>query len=97
MFQTVIIALNEGFLKTFEIFCVTLLGALPLGLIIAFGSMSRWRPLKWFVKTLVWVVRGTPLMLQLLIIFYGPGKISAITYGARATGAETPRCLPRLY
>ena len=70
MFQTVIIALNEGFLKTFEIFCVTLLGALPLGLIIAFGSMSRWRPLKWFVKTLVWVVRGTPL-----IIFYGPGKI----------------------
>ena len=75
MFQTVIIALNEGFLKTFEIFCVTLLGALPLGLIIAFGSMSRWRPLKWFVKTLVWVVRGTPLMLQLLIIFYGPGKI----------------------
>ena len=69
MFQTVIIALNEGFLKTFEIFCVTLLGALPLGLIIAFGSMSRWRPLKWFVKTLVWVVRGTPLMLQLLIIF----------------------------
>ena len=57
MFQTVIIALNEGFLKTFEIFCVTLLGALPLGLIIAFGSMSRWRPLKWFVTTLVWVVR----------------------------------------
>ena len=75
MFQTVIIALNEGFLKTLEIFCVTLLGALPLGLIIAFGSMSRWKPLKWFVKTLVWVVRGTPLMLQLLIIFYGPGRI----------------------
>lgn len=75
MFQTVIIALSEGFLKTLEIFCVTLLGALPLGLIIAFGSMSRWKPLKWFVKTLVWVVRGTPLMLQLLIIFYGPGKI----------------------
>ena len=75
MFQTVIIALSEGFLKTLEIFCVTLLGALPLGLIIAFGSMSRWKPLKWFVKKLVWVVRGTPLMLQLLIIFYGPGRI----------------------
>ncbi len=85
MFQTVIIALNEGFLKTFEIFCVTLLGALPLGLIIAFGSMSRWRPLKWFVKTLVWVVRGTPLMLQLLIIFYGPGKIFG--YNIWGTGA----------
>ena len=70
MFQTVIIALNEGFLKTLEIFCVTLLGALPLGLIIAFGSMSRWKPLKWFVKTLVWVVRGTPLMLQLWFFYF---------------------------
>ena len=75
MFQTVIIALNEGFLKTLQIFFLTLLGALPFGLIIAFGSMSRFRPVKWLVKTIVWIVRGTPLMLQLLIIFYGPGKL----------------------
>ena len=73
MLQTVITTLCGGFLKTLEIFAVTLLGALPLGLIIAFGSMSRFIPLKALIRTLVWIVRGTPLMLQLLIIYYGPG------------------------
>ena len=73
MLQTVIPALCGGFLKTLEIFAVTLLGALPLGLIIAFGSMSRFIPLKALIRTIVWIVRGTPLMLQLLIIYYGPG------------------------
>ena len=73
MLQTVISALCGGFLKTLEIFAVTLLGALPLGLIIAFGSMSRFIPLKALIRTIVWIVRGTPLMLQLLIIYYGPG------------------------
>ena len=46
---------------------------MPLGLIIAFGSMSRFIPLKALIRTIVWIVRGTPLMLQLLIIYYGPG------------------------
>ena len=73
MLQTVITTLCGGFLKTLEIFAVTLLGALPLGLIIAFGSMSRFIPLKALIRTIVWIVRGTPLMLQLLIIYYGPG------------------------
>lgn len=73
MLQTVIPTLCGGFLKTLEIFAVTLLGALPLGLIIAFGSMSRFIPLKALIRTIVWIVRGTPLMLQLLIIYYGPG------------------------
>lgn len=73
MLQTVITTLCDGFLKTLEIFAVTLLGALPLGLIIAFGSMSRFIPLKALIRTIVWIVRGTPLMLQLLIIYYGPG------------------------
>lgn len=73
MLQTVITTLCGGFLKTLEIFAVTLLGALPLGLIIAFGSMSRFIPLKVLIRTIVWIVRGTPLMLQLLIIYYGPG------------------------
>lgn len=73
MLQTVIPTLCSGFLKTLEIFAVTLLGALPLGLIIAFGSMSRLIPLKALIRTIVWIVRGTPLMLQLLIIYYGPG------------------------
>lgn len=75
MFQTVIKTLFEGFGTTLQIFFFTLLGALPLGLIIAFGSMSKFMPLKGIVKTVVWVIRGTPLMLQLLVIYYGPGLL----------------------
>ena len=75
MFVTVVGALNEGFLQTLKLFAVTLIGALPLGLIISFGSMSRFAPLKYLTKTVVWVIRGTPLMLQLLIIFYIPGYL----------------------
>lgn len=73
MFLNVIQSLSTGFLKTLELFCYTLLGALPLGLVIAFGSMSRFKPLKAVVRVIVWVVRGTPLMLQLIVIYYGPG------------------------
>ncbi len=76
VFLTVIGGLNEGFLQTFLLFAVTLLGALPLGLVVAFGTMSRVPPLRWLCKTLVWVIRGTPLMLQLLVIFYIPGMIT---------------------
>ena len=75
MFQTVLFSLSLGFLKSLEIFALTLLGAIPLGLIIAFGSMSRFKPLQYLVKLVVWVIRGTPLMLQLLIIYYGPGLL----------------------
>ena len=57
------------------IFFVTLIFALPLGLIISFGSMSRFKPLAGLVKTFVWVIRGTPLMLQIIVIFYGPGLL----------------------
>lgn len=75
MFQTVLASLNEGFLEALKLFSLTLLGALPLGLIISFGSMCRFRPLKYAVKAVIWVVRGTPLMLQLLVIYYGPGLL----------------------
>ena len=75
MFQTVLKTLFEGFATTIQIFSVTLLGAIPLGLIIAFGSMSKFLPIKALVKTVVWVIRGTPLMLQLLVIYYGPGLL----------------------
>lgn len=75
MFITVLGALNEGFIQTLKLFAVTLIGAIPLGLIISFGSMSKFVPLKYFTKTIVWVIRGTPLMLQLLIIFYIPGYV----------------------
>jgi polar amino acid transport system permease protein len=73
MFQTVISSLSLGFLKSLEIFALTLVGAIPLGLLISLGTMSRFKPLSYFVKLVVWVVRGTPLMLQLLLIYYGPG------------------------
>lgn len=75
MLESVMIELSGGFLQTIKIFFFTLLGALPIGLIVSFGSMSRFKPLKAVVKTIVWVVRGTPLMLQLLIIYYGPGLL----------------------
>ncbi|MEG1547673.1 MAG: amino acid ABC transporter permease [Clostridia bacterium] len=67
--------LLEGFLITCKIFGITLVLALPLGLLIAFCEMSKFRPLSWFFRTLVWVIRGTPLMLQIIIVFYGPGLI----------------------
>ena len=63
-------ALNAGFLQTLKLFAVTLIGALPLGLVIAFGAMSKFKPLSGFMKIIVWIVRGSPLMIQLLIIFY---------------------------
>ena len=73
MMQEVMLALSGGFVVTIELFVLTLLGALPLGLIIAFGSMSRFTPLRLLAKSVVWVIRGTPLMLQLIIVYYGPG------------------------
>lgn len=73
MFLTVLASLTQGFLKSLEIFALTLLGAIPLGLIISLGSMSRFKPLSLLTKLVVWVIRGTPLMLQLLIIYFGPG------------------------
>ena len=101
MLATVLGALSTGFVQTLKLFAITLVGALPLGLIISFGSMSRWAPFarlgnrleaaggetkftrfcEWFkpisllIKIIVWIVRGTPLMLQLIIIFYIPGQL----------------------
>lgn len=74
-FNVVTQTLLEGFLTTFLIFAVTLVLAIPFGLIISFGSMSRFTPLRWLTKTFVWAIRGTPLMLQIIIVFYGPGLI----------------------
>ena len=74
-FPIVIRSLNGGFLQTLKLFFVTLIGAIPLGLVIAFGSMSRFKPVSVFSRVLVWIVRGSPLMIQLLIIFYFPGIV----------------------
>ena len=65
----------NGFLMTLKLFGMTLLFAIPLGLIISFGLMSKFKPLKWVVNFVVWVIRGTPLMLQLIVVYYGPGLI----------------------
>ena len=73
MFLPVTLELLSGFMETLKTFSLTLVFALPLGLVIAFGSMSRFTPLKWLTRGFVWIIRGTPLMLQLIIIFYGPG------------------------
>ena len=74
-FPIVFQALNVGFLQTLKLFFVTLLGAIPLGLIISFGSMSRFAPLKYLTKIIVWIISGTPLMIQLLIIYFIPGLV----------------------
>ena len=74
-FPIVFQSLNIGFIQTLKLFAVTLLGAIPLGLVISFGSMSKFKPLSAVVRVLVWIIRGTPLMLQLLIIFYFPGLV----------------------
>ena len=74
-FPIVIHSLNVGFLQTLKLFFATLLGAIPLGLVIAFGSMSHFKPLSYITNIIVWIVRGTPLMIQMLIIYYFPGLV----------------------
>ena len=73
MFLPVTLQLLAGFWESLKIFVLTLVFSLPLGLVICFGSMSKFTPLRSLVRTFVWIIRGTPLMLQLIIIFYGPG------------------------
>ncbi len=86
MFWEVTLSLIEGFLSTLEIFAVTLLGAIPLGLIICFGSMSKIKPISWLMRGLVWIIRGTPLMLQLIIVYYGPGLVGRWAESRESTG-----------
>lgn len=75
MFAQVFRALSEGFGKTLIIFALTLVGAIPLGLAICFGERSRVKPISYLFKAIIWVVRGTPLMIQLLVIYYVPGLL----------------------
>ncbi len=87
MLLSVSLTLLEGLIVTLELFALTLLFALPLGLVISFGSMSRCTPLRAVVKTIVWIVRGTPLMLQIMIVFYGPGLMFDLPLLPRFTAA----------
>ena len=74
-FPIVVKSLNVGFIRTLQLFIVTLIGALPLGLLISFGTRSKIKPISGFFKIVIWIVRGTPLMIQLLIIYYFPGLV----------------------
>ena len=85
MFMQVTLELLTGFWETAKIFILTLVFSLPLGLVVCFGSMSRFAPLRWLTKGFVWVIRGTPLMLQLIIVFYGPGLIFGLPSMGRFT------------
>ncbi len=82
-----ILSLLEGFWLNVELFILTLLMSLPLGLIITFGSMSKFKPLKWLVKTFVWIIRGTPLMLQLFVVLYAPGLLFGVPMKSRMAAA----------
>lgn len=94
MFWSVTLSLCKGFGTTLLLFALTLLFAIPLGLIISFGSMNRWgftlrgvrvRPVAWLTKTFVWIIRGTPLMLQLIVFYYGPGLLFHMSLMPRFT------------
>lgn len=74
-FLDVTIELLKGFWVNFELFGLTLVFAIPLGLILSFGAMSKFKPLQALVKVFVWIIRGTPLMLQIIVVFYGPGLL----------------------
>lgn len=87
MFFKVTLGLLEGFSQNCYIFIITLVAALPLGLIITFGSMSKFKPLKYIVKAFVWVIRGTPLMLQLFVVMYVPGLVFDMPFRSRMTAA----------
>jgi len=84
MLLKVTLSLLEGMAVTTKIFALTLLFALPLGLIINFGSRSKIAPLRWLVRTFIWIIRGTPLMLQLIVIYYGPGLAGTWAQGVIA-------------
>lgn len=84
-FVTVTLALLKGFGQTLNIFLLTLVCSVPLGLLVCFGTRSKFSPLRYLMKGIVWVIRGTPLMLQLIVVFYGPGLL----FGLPAMGRFT--------
>ncbi len=88
MFWTVTLSLLEGFLGTIKLFVLTLVFSLPLGLFICFGSMSRISIIRLPIRFIIWVIRGTPLMLQLLIMYYGPGIFLGVNIWGSNTGGR---------
>ena len=85
MFTQVSLELVKGFWQSLQVFGLTLLFAIPLGLVVCFGAMSNFKPLRTLTRGFVWIIRGTPLMLQLIIIFYGPGLMFGLPAMPRFT------------
>lgn len=85
MFLPVTLQLLGGFWETIKVFILTLVFSIPLGLVVCFGSMSKFSPLRWLTRGFVWIIRGSPLMLQLIIIFYGPGLMFGLPSMPRFT------------
>ena len=83
----IVLALFGSFGENIKLFFMTLLLALPLGLVISFGSMSKFTPLRLLTKTVVWILRGTPLMLQLMVVLYAPGLLLGIPMSNREMAA----------
>ena len=77
--QTMLTLLLQGFLTTLAIFTLTLLGSLPLGLLVYFGKKSRIAPLRWLVNAYISIMRGTPLMLQLMVVYFGPNLLFGLS------------------
>lgn len=86
-FNSILLSLFSGFGLNCRIFAVTLLAALPLGLVVTFGSMSKFLPLRYLTKTFVWIIRGTPLMLQIFVVLYVPGLVFHMPVRSRMTAA----------
>ena len=86
-FSTITLELLKGFWDNLKLFGSTLVFAMPLGLLICFCSMSKFKPLKWLSKTFVWIIRGTPLMLQLFVVLYVPGILFSIPIKTRFLAA----------
>ena len=86
-FEIVTKELLHGFWQNCEVFALTLLMAIPLGLVVTFGSMSKFKPLSLLTKVFVWVIRGTPLMLQLFVVLYVPGLVFGVPMRNRMTAA----------
>ncbi len=86
-FQQVTLSLAAGFLENCRLFLETLLFSIPLGLLISFGSMSKFKPLSFLIKIFVWCIRGTPLMLQLFVVFYVPGLVFGVPMRNRMAAA----------
>lgn len=82
-FGSVTLQLLEGFGTTLLLFALTLVMSLPLGLVVAFGSMSKFKPLRWLIRTIVWIIRGTPLMLQIIVVYYVPGLLFGVNLSTR--------------